>query len=120
MEDNSISLNAKKILVKVFTPNVRGYDPDEVDDFLDQVAKDYASFETYYANSQKYIVDLETQLRRYKDEIAASELERARLKKRVDGIKDSDTVTSTNIEYLQRIDKLEKALYRQGIDPNKI
>ncbi len=120
MDDNSISLTAKKILVKVFTPNVRGYDPDEVDDFLDQVAKDYTSFETYYADSQKYIADLETQLRRYKDEISQHEIENARLKKRVDGIKESDSVTSANIEYLQRIDKLEKALWRLGADPSKI
>lgn len=120
MDDNSISLNAKTILMKVFTANVRGYDPDEVDDFLDQVAKDYASFETYYGDSQKYIADLETQLRRYKDEIATSELERARLKNRVEGIKDSDSVTSANIEYLQRIDRLEKALWKLGVDPSKI
>ena len=120
MDDNSISLNSKKILMKVFTPNVRGYDPDEVDDFLDQVAKDYQSFETYYEDCQKYIADLETQLRRYKDQIASSDLELARLKKRVDGIKESDTVTPANIEYLQRIDRLEKALWHLGADPSKI
>ncbi len=120
MDDNSISLNSKKILVKVFTPNVRGYDPDEVDEFLDQVAKDYQSFENYYADCQKYIADLETQLRRYKEQMSANEVELARLKKRVDGIKESDSVTPANIEYLQRIDKLEKALWHLGGDPSKI
>ena len=38
MNDKSVSLTAKDILDKIFTPNVKGYDPDEVDDFLGAIA----------------------------------------------------------------------------------
>ena len=120
MEDKTISLNSKKILTQVFTPDVKGYDADQVDEFLDQVAGDYAAFEAYYEDSKRYIVDLETQLRKTKEAASQLEIENARLKKRLDGIKDSDNPTSGNIDLLQRINRLEKELFRLGVDPRKI
>lgn len=120
MDDNTISLNPNEILTKVFTPNVKGYDPDQVDSFLDQVAKDYVAFETYYNDCRKYIVDLETQLRRVREQMSQLEVENARFKKRLEGIKDSDEVNSSNIDLLQRINRLEKELFRLGVDPRKI
>lgn len=120
MEDNTISLNAQKILMQVFTPDVKGYDADQVDEFLDRIAKDYTAFEAYYNESKKYIVDLETQLRKSRETVGTLQVENARLSKRLDGIKSSDSVTSENIDYLQRISRLEKELYRLGVDPRKI
>lgn len=120
MEDNTISLNAKKILMQVFTPDVKGYDADQVDEFLDQVAKDYTAFENYYNDSRKYIVDLETQLRKSREQTSSLEVENARLKKRLEGIKSGDAVTTENIDLLQRINRLEKELYQKGVDPRKI
>jgi len=120
MEDKTISLSANKILKEVFTPDVKGYDADQVDDFLDRVAKDYLAFEAYYDDSRKYIVDLETQLRKSREAVSALEVENAKLSKRLDGIKDSDSVTSDNIDLLQRISRLEKELFRLGVDPRKI
>lgn len=120
MEDKTISLSANKILKEVFTPDVKGYDADQVDDFLDRVAKDYLAFEAYYDDSRKYIVDLETQLRKSREAVSTLEVENAKLSKRLDGIKDSDSVTSDNIDLLQRISRLEKELFRLGVDPRKI
>ena len=120
MEDNTISLNSQLILKKVFTPDVKGYDADQVDEFLDQVARDYVAFEAYYNDSKNYIVDLETQLRKTRERSSELEVENARLKKRLDGIKDTDNVSSGNIDLLQRIQRLEKELFRLGVDPRKI
>lgn len=120
MEDKTISLNVNTILTHVFTPDVKGYDADQVDEFLDLVAKDYAAFEEYYADSRKYIVDLETNLRKSREQVSNLEVEKARLSKRLEGIKDSDTVSTNNIELLQRISRLEKELFHLGVDPRKI
>lgn len=120
MEDNTISLNSQLILKKVFTPDVKGYDADQVDEFLDQVARDYAAFEAYYNDSKSYIVDLETQLRKAREKGSELEVENARLNGRLAGIKDTDNVSSGNIDLLQRIQRLEKELFLRGVDPRKI
>ncbi len=39
-----IHLDARSIHEKVFNNKLRGYDPDEVDTFLDEVIKDYERF----------------------------------------------------------------------------
>jgi DivIVA domain-containing protein len=57
--DENFNLTRDQILSKKFTPNVKGYDPDEVDDFLDLIIADYAAFERYMKESKGYIEELE-------------------------------------------------------------
>ena len=120
MNDKSVSLTAKDILDKIFTPNVKGYDPDEVDDFLDQIVRDYQAYDKYIQDAQAYIQSLETQLRRAKEDNHEQSISLAKAEKRVKGIKDTDQVNSTNAQLLQYIDRLEKALYARGVDPKKL
>lgn len=120
MDEKTVTLNSNKVLTKKFIPNGKGYDPDEVDNFLDFVVKDYVIFEDYVKESRDYIVNLETQLKNEKEKVNILTLENARLKSRLDGIKENDQVNLSNIEYIKKIDKYEKALYAVGIDPNKI
>ena len=120
MKDTTISLSSKKVLTQVFTPDVKGYDCDQVDEFLDKVAKDYQAFEEWYNDTRNYIVDLETQLRKSKEQTSALEVENARLKNRLEGIHSPGGVTPENIDLLQRIDRLEKELFRLGVDPRRI
>ncbi len=120
MEDKSISLNVDQILKKTFTPNVKGYDPDEVDDFLDQIIKDYRSFEAYYKESKGYIISLESQLRDSKETSNNLTVEKARLESRLAGVKDPSSVSTDNLRYVNRIASLESALWDLGVDPNGI
>ena len=120
MNDKSVSLTAKDILDKIFTPNVKGYDPDEVDDFLDQIVRDYQAYDKYIQDAQAYIQSLETQLRRAKEDNHEQSISLAKAENRVKGIKDTDQVNSTNAQLLQYIDRLEKALYARGVDPKKL
>lgn len=120
METKTISLNADAILRKKFTPNVKGYDPEEVDAFLDAVINDYREFEEYFKESKGYIVDLENQLRRAKESNNSLTIEKAKLEARLAGVKDSSDVNSSNLKYINRISKLEKALWEADIDPENI
>ena len=120
MNDKSVSLTAKDILDKIFTPNGKGYDPDEVDDFLDQIVRDYQAYDKYIQDAQAYIQSLETQLRRAKEDNHEQSISLAKAENRVKGIKDTDQVNSTNAQLLQYIDRLEKALYARGVDPKKL
>ncbi len=118
MEEKTIFLNADDILREKFTKNVKGYDPDEVDTFLDRVMNDYRAFEKYFKESKAYIVDLEGQLRKAKEANSQLTIENAKMSTRLAGVKDSSGVNSSNLEYINRIDRLEKALWKAGIDPS--
>ncbi len=120
MEDRAISLNVEQILKKTFTPNVKGYDPDEVDSFLDQIIKDYRSFETYYMESKNYIISLESQLRDLKETSSNLTVEKARLESRLAGVKDPSSISKDNLQYVNRIASLEHALWGLGVDPNGV
>lgn len=120
MEENEITLNSVKIYEKVFTPNVKGYDPEEVDRFLDDIISDYQAFEKYYHESREYIQSLEDALRKERETSRVLTVENARLSGRLEGIKEDDEVNTSNIDLIQRIRKLENVLYRHGIDPTKI
>jgi DivIVA domain-containing protein len=120
MEEKKISLNAEKVLRKTFTPNVKGYDPNEVDSFLDEVINDYRGFEGYSKDAKAYIMNLEEQQRKLKDANAQLTLENAKMKSRLAGVKDGTDVNSTNLGYINRIAKLENALWGVGIDPRNV
>lgn len=120
MDENSITLTSTKIYEKVFTPNVKGYDPEEVDRFLDDIISDYIAFEKYFRESRDYILSLEESLRKEKENNRLLTVDNARMQTRLEGIKEGDDVNSSNIELIQRVRKLELALWRLGQDPSKI
>ena len=120
MEESLFNLSEEAILSKVFVANVKGYDPDEVDAFLDLIIADYRQFNRAYAENKEYIVQLETQNRRIREDLQKSEQERARLKTRFEGLKDTDQPNTGNIDLLTRIGKLEAEVYRLGGNPRDI
>jgi DivIVA domain-containing protein len=118
--NENFNLTRDKILTKKFTPNVKGYNPDEVDDFLDLIIADYAAFDRYMKESKSYIEELELGMNKLKAQNHQLDIENGQMKTRLSGIKDTDQVTSSNIDLIQRINALEKVLYKNGIDPSKI
>lgn len=90
--ETKIQFSAKDILEKDFKSKLRGYDPDEVDKFLDQIIKDY---ETFY----KEIERLELELNRQKRD---SDVEPRRQQTNT-GI--------TNYDILKRLSNLEKHVF---------
>ncbi len=58
-----IKLTSKDILEKEFKKSVKGYNIDQVDQFLDQIMEDYDNFE-------KVINELRTENERLKDELS--------------------------------------------------
>lgn len=120
MDDKSLNLTAESILQKVFKQNVKGYDPDEVDTFLDRVIADYRAYDKYIQDAQAYIQSLETKLRKLQDDNRDQTVDLALAKARVQGIKDNGDANESNIRLLQYIDRLERALYKKGVDPTTL
>lgn len=95
-------LSAKEILEKDFKIDAKGYRPQEVDQFLDLIIKDY--------------VDFETTTKRLINEIKLLENDNAKLKTEIRNLKSTLELASsnknvTNVDLLKRISDLEKVVY---------
>ena len=112
--------NSNSLLEIKFKPNCKGYDCDQVDSVLDQIIIDYKNFEKSYAEAKEYISKLEKLVHDYQESSQTKDIEIARLTNRVNQIGENTNVTSENIDLLNRIRKLEQALYSKGVDPSKI
>ena len=113
-------LNCKDILNKKFKSNVKGYDPVEVDSFLDKVLLDYKTIdkEVDLLNSQIISLkrDNETLKAALRDKDAAISIEKS---KNI-ALSGSHQSSLDNLELLQRCSAYEKKLYQLGIDPSKV
>jgi DivIVA domain-containing protein len=102
MYDDKRFLTAREILDKEFKIDARGYRPQEVDQFLDMIIKDY--------------VDFETTTKKLVSEIKALEAENDKLKAEVRNLKSSLDIAGsnkgiTNVDLLKRVSDLEKVVY---------
>ena len=95
-------LTAKEILDKDFKIDARGYRPQEVDQFLDLIIKDY--------------LDFETTTKRLVNEIKVLEDDNSKLKAEIRNLKSKLEIAGsnksvTNVDLLKRISDLEKVVY---------
>jgi len=113
-------LSSKEILDKKFSFTNDGYNPFDVDEYLDKVIEDYKLVEENLLVKQEEIQILEERIKSLisENDILNSELNN--YKKRFEGLKTDENVSINNIDYLQRISKLETALWKVGVDPKKI
>lgn len=115
-----MNYNSKTLLDVKFSKNVKGYDALEVDEALDQVIEDYTHYEKQSRLDKQTIEELKAEIERLKEEARKNDVELKRMKNIVDSIPDAPDVNRSNIQYLQRISVLEKALYKKGVDPKKL
>lgn len=92
MSTNEIQLNGKAILEKDFKTAMRGYNQDEVDEFLDIIINDYEKLQ---------------------QQIETLQLENDRLKKRADQptTRPSRQNPQSNYDVLMRLSNLEKEVF---------
>lgn len=89
-----IKLNSKVILEKEFKKQMKGYNIDEVDQFLDIIMEDYDTF-------NKIIEELQMENERLK-----KELENASKK-----TQPTQNIGNTNFDILKRLSNLEKHVF---------
>lgn len=105
----SIIFTAKDIFDQDFKREVRGYNKDEVNEFLDDVIKDY---ETYAA-----LVELREENARLREELA----QKAQETPQTSPIASTATqeypqvTTATNFDILKRLNRLEKEVFGKQI-----
>ncbi|MCY7217291.1 cell division regulator GpsB [Streptococcus cristatus] len=104
----SIIFTAKDIFDQDFKREVRGYSKAEVDEFLDDVIKDY---ETYAALVQ----ELREENRRLKEELANKPEEAAPAKPIQPTVEMPQMTSATNFDILKRLNRLEKEVFGKQI-----
>ncbi|MBO4737160.1 MAG: DivIVA domain-containing protein [Bacilli bacterium] len=133
MEKN-VKLTINDIYNRRFEKDVKGYNPDEVDAFLDEIIKDYDAYEKALASLEDEVDKLNKELSSKTNDVStlakramdaeskAKELEiqNASLNNKFAGIKPGETITAENLEYIQKIHDYETFLYQQGYDVTKI
>ena len=105
MYQDRILLTNKDIYEKEFKIDTRGYRPQEVDKFLDDIMRDYEEWE-------KIVSELEEEKKEQLEEIIKWKQEIRYLKTQLDVVKDGKNEGSiNNTDLLRRISNLEKVIY---------
>ena len=99
----------KDILQKEFKPKMRGYDPADVDGFLDNVIKDYESF----TKDNQQLSDENERLRAKVDELTKQVAVGAT------SPTSQPTSTVTNMDILKRLSNLERHVFGAQLDNNQ-
>ena len=115
-----LTLSSKEILEKVFPGAPRGYDPYQVDEFLDIILRDYNEIESNFLMKKEEIDALNAKVETLKKEKQQLEIELGKYKERFSNIKASDNVTSDNMDLIKKINKYETFIYKMGYNPHTI
>ena len=108
----SIIFTAKDIFEQEFGREVRGYSKAEVDEFLDDVIKDY---ETYAA----LVKSLRLEVAELKEELAKKP-QAAPVSVTSEPAELGSTTSMTNFDILKRLNRLEKEVFGKQILDNRV
>ena len=104
----SIIFSAKDIFEQEFGREVRGYSKVEVDEFLDDVIKDYETYAALVKSLRQEIAELKEELSR-KPESAPVQAEPLEM---------TATTSMTKFDILKRLNRLEKEVFGKQILDN--
>lgn len=108
----SIIFSAKDIFEQEFGREVRGYSKVEVDEFLDDVIKDYETYAALVKSLRQEIADLKEELTR-KPQVSS-----APSPSHPDPIDVAASSSMTNFDILKRLNRLEKEVFGKQILDN--
>lgn len=103
------ALTQREIVDKDFKTKLRGYDPEEVDEFLDLIIQDYKSF-------QDEIEDLKDD----NDRLISELDETSKQSDRRAQSQSASQSTVTNFDILKRLSNLERQVFGAKLDENDV
>lgn len=104
----SIIFTTKDIYEQDFKIGFRGYDQDEVNDFLDNIMKDYDAYEAI-------IKELKGEIARLKAQVANAPRTAAKAADESDTLRTERGTSATNFDILRRLNRLEKEVFGKQI-----
>ncbi len=113
-----LQLTSKNILGKEFKIVSNGYDPNEVDDFLDVVLSDYRMIDSVIRGLETQVDRLKIDNQKLRVELSKKDAELSTTQNEI--LINPDVAHLDNLDLLKKISKYEKKLYQMGVDPSKI
>ena len=113
-------LNSQAILNKKFAEKAIGYDPEEVDTFLDLILDDYHKVDEEIGELNAQIIDLKRENEALKTSLREKDAQISLEKSKSIALSQIRENSLDNLELLQRCSLYEKKLYSLGVDPSKI
>ena len=104
----TINFTTKDIYEQDFKIGFRGYDQDEVNDFLDQIMKDYDAYEAIIKELKGEIARLKAQAANA-PKAAATEVDHS------DTLRTERSSSATNFDILRRLNRLDKEVFGKKI-----
>lgn len=105
-EELTIKLNPREIADKNFDTRLRGFDKDQVNEFLDEIIKDYEN----YIQQVDHLTQENQRLIRRVDELS----KQLTVAKQTGGLNKNNAVT--NYDILKRISNLERKVFGLKLD----
>ena len=114
-------LTEKEILEKKFTASKNGYDPFEVDKFLDTITLSINELNRQILEVKKQKSDVESIVAHLKQEIVDIKNDFQLFKNKFKNIKEDDVLDNrSNFELLKKVNVYAKKLSELGVDVNKL
>lgn len=107
----NLNYSPKDILQQEFKTKMRGYDPVEVDEFLDNIIKDYESY-------NREMLSLQEENDRLTARVAQLEKSNTQAPRVPQEAPKSQTVT--NFDILKRLSNLEKEVFGKKLDQDNV
>lgn len=116
----ALALSSSDLLGKQFPFSNPGYDPLEVDEYLDRVIRDYRTVEGNALLDRAYLAGREKEIAALRKKVAELEVANSSLSAKVGKMGDLKGPGAPPLKLLKRIDALERALWKMGVNPTKI
>ncbi len=104
----TIKFTTKDIYEQDFKIGFRGYDQDEVNDFLDQIMKDYDAYEAI-------IKELKGEITRLKAQAVNTPKAAVPVTDNTETLRTERSSSATNFDILRRLNRLEKEVFGKQI-----
>ena len=101
-----LNLNPEEILNKNFQTTFKGYDPTEVDAYLDKILEDYQIME----DNVQELLDM---IKKLQEQVKTLNQEKVKLEGKQKAFDLSNTTAYSSVDILKRISRLEEQVLRK-------
>lgn len=117
---DKLNYTPETILNIKFSPAEKGYDSLEVDKIFDSIIEDYSLLLKNLENEKNASVKQKAEIEKLKKDLEQSQRNLSVLKQQFENLSKLSGINADNIDLLHKVSVYEKALWKKGINPEKL